>query len=139
MGKKGQTLIFEQVLLFGISVAIFLICFGVFNVYQNFFLSVGNTNQLDEVKEWITANILKVASKEDATSFLIVPIPRYVGDAVYQIELKNEGLEVKNLLTNAIKSSSLYTLNETFALSGKTTSIKGKITIKKEGKQIIVV
>jgi len=137
---KGATLIFEQVMLFAISVAIFLILISVFNVYQNFFVSVSGDNQLDETKEWISSNILKAAEKEDATSFHIIPIPRYISDAVYEVRLSHEGLHVRELATNSEKFSTLYSLNESFVLvPGNVTSIKGKITIKKENNQIIIV
>ena len=138
-GKKGQSLIFEQVLLFAISVTIFLVSFAVFNIYQNFYISVNSVNHLDGAKEWISANILKVAEKGNATSLLIIPIPRTIGDAVYEVKLVPTGLSVRNLLTGATENSTLYTLNQSFALSGAVTSIKGKITIKKEGNQIIIV
>jgi hypothetical protein len=136
---KGQSLIFEQVMLFGISVSIFLILFSVFSVYQKIYLDVGSLNHLDEVKEWISANILKIAEKKESTSFLIIPVPRYMGDSVYEIRLEESGLTVRNILTDDEKVSSLYTLNRTFSLSGTVNSIKGKITIKKEGNKIIIV
>lgn len=138
---KGQTLIFEQVILFGISVAIFLILFSVFTIYQNYYLEVGGSNQLDESKEWISANILKVAEKENATTISIIPIPRNVADAVYSIALSNNEklLILENLLTKEKKTSSLYDIGKKYTLSGNLTSMKGKITIKKEGKLISIV
>lgn len=137
--RKGQTLIFEQVMLFSVSVAIFVICFSVFSVYENYFVSVTSNNQLDEVKEWVSASILKVAEKDSATSILTLNVPRKVGDAVYELSLSEDGLVAKNLLTNTERSSSLYDLGKEFSFSGETTSINGKVTIKKEDKQIIIV
>lgn len=137
--KKGVTLIFEQVMLFAISVAIFLVSFSVFSLYQGFYISVAHDNQLDETKEWISTSILKVAEKGGANSSLVVPLPRQIGDAIYEISLSDEGLTLRNLLTNTTKFSTLYGLSQTFSLSGTLTSDKGKITIKKEGDQIIIV
>lgn len=137
--RKGVTMIFEQVILFAISVSIFLVLFAVFTVYQNSYVSLGTENQLDEAKEWISAHILKISQKKNATASIIIPIPRRIGDAVYEVSLSQEGLNVTNLLTNATKSSTLYNLGESFTLSGKVISIKGKITIKKENSTIIIV
>ena len=136
--RKGQTMIFEQVILFGISVAIFLILFSVFNIYQVVYTGIGNTNHLDEAREWISGNVLKVAEKS-GNSTVTIPISRYIGDAVYEIRLEQTGLNLKNLITNEVKYSSLYGINLTYDLSGLTTSIKGKLTIKKEGSNIIIV
>lgn len=138
MSRKGQSLIFEQVLLFGISVAIFLIFFSIFNIYQVVYIQQGNFNHLDEAKEWVSANILKVAEK-NATTFLIIPIPRLLGEAVYEVKLESKGLTLTNILTNEKKFSNLYLLNQTHSMNGTVNSIKGKITIKKEGNQIIIV
>ena len=139
MGKKGQSLIFEQVLLFGISVALFVVMFAVFTIYQGYFLSVGGDNQLDEVKEWVSGNILKLAEK-DANSSVTIPIPRTIESEAYVITADflgpNPGLKIKH--PSKTKTSSLYSLNTYFSISGSVASVGGKIIIKKENNQIII-
>jgi hypothetical protein len=130
--KKGQSPIFEYVLLFSISIAIFVISFSIFNIYQVHYLSVGAGNQLDEVKEWISSNILKMYEKYDTEALVIIPIPRYIDNAVYDISLKSSGLTVKNLLTNETKHSNLYGMNQSVQLEeSNVKSIKGRVTVKR--------
>jgi len=138
---KGQSLIFEQVLLFSMSVTVFIISFAVFNIYQGYFLSVGGENQLDQVKEWVSANILKLAEKGTAgTSSVTIPIPRTIENTAYTIELSSADLTVKTTVPPVkTKISTLYSLNSYFTFSpAKVPSVNGKITIKKENNQIII-
>ena len=48
--RKAQSVIFEQVILFGIGVAIFIICFAIFNIYQNYFMTISLNDQLGQMK-----------------------------------------------------------------------------------------
>jgi hypothetical protein len=73
---SGQSLVFEQVLLFGIGVAIFVALFAVFTMYQNYFASVNLNNQLDEVKDLIVSNIMKLVEKGNVTAYVSMDIPR---------------------------------------------------------------
>ena len=100
--------------------------------------STNNSNQLDEIKEYVSASVLKVAEIESADITHNILIPRQVGDSVYEISLTNQGLTVRNLLTGEKKFSTLYSLNKTHALSGNITSITGKVTINKKANQIII-
>ncbi len=136
--KKGFSIIIEQVMLFSISVAIFLISFTVFTIYQNYFISVNTSNQLDQVTEWVSSSILGAARTGSSNSSHTISIPRYLENAVYEVELSQTGLEVRNLLNGDSRNSTLYALNETFSLSGTVNSLKGRLTIKKELDKIII-
>jgi len=139
MRKKGQSIIFEHVLLFSISVVIFIISFAVFSIYQNIFVSANSANQLDGTKEWVSAHILKVAQHDDSVeSLLIIPIPQRNGDSAYDIQLTNNGLEIENIISGAKSTSTLFFLNESFTLSGNVSSINGRVIIKREDEQIII-
>lgn len=139
MERKGQSLIFEQVLLFSFSVAIFIAAFTIFSFYQDFYVSSSSNNHLDQTKEWISSQILKTAEQSESTqSLFILPIPKKIENNVYVIRLTNEGLEVENIISNTTASSTLYSLGENFTLSGNVSSINGRITIKREDKQIII-
>ena len=139
MEFKGQSLIFEQVMLFLVSVIIFTVSLTVFTIYQDSFISHGAANHLDEVTEWTSSHILKAAEKgTNSTSLAVVQIPRYIAGSLYILELTSGGLTVTDAASGIEKKSTLYYLNETFQFSGKTTSQKGRLTIKKEGNQIII-
>lgn len=135
---SGQSLIFEQVLLFGIGVGIFVALFAVFTVYQNYFTSVNLHNQLDEVKDVVVLKIIKLIEKENVTTHMVVDIPRRISDEGYEIVLSNNGLDVTSLLTGVSKSSSLYGLNESYNLTGSVMSIFGRIIIYKKENKIIL-
>ena len=135
MKRKGQVIVFEQVMLFAISVTLFLVSISVFSVYQNYYLDVGTENQLDEVKEWVASSILRVAINDQAESTVIIHIPREIGGAVYSVQLTEDQLVIRNLLTDQITTAYLYGLSESYQFdtqSNPVTSNKGKLTIVKK-------
>jgi len=134
---KAQTLVFENVLIFGISVAIFVLCYAVFTSYQLYFSGVGNIDQMNRIKNIITSNVLFLEEKETANSSIIIRIPRKIGGQIYKIKLSNEGVNVST--SDSYVFSSLYILDNSLYISGKTTSIKGKVTIYKRGNKIIII
>ncbi len=134
---KAQTLVFENVLLFGIGVAIFVLCYAVFTSYQLYFSGVGNIDQMNRIKNIITSNVLFLEEKETANSSIIIRIPRKIGGQIYKIKLSNEGVNVST--SDSYVFSSLYILDNSLYISGKTTSIKGKVTIYKRGNKIIII
>lgn len=135
---SGQSLIFEQVLLFGIGVAIFIALFITFAMYQNYFAAVNLHNQLDEVKDVVAFNIMKVIEKENVTAHATLEIPREISDEGYEITLSNSGLVVTSLVSGVTKYSSLYGLNETYNMTGSVMSVFGRFIIYKKENKIIL-
>jgi len=134
----GQSLIFEQVMLFAIGVAIFVALFAVFMVYQNYFASVNLQNQLDEVKDVIVSNIMKLSEKKNVSAYIVMDIPREISEEGYEIILSDKGLNVTSLITGVWKFSSLYGLNESYNLTGRVTSVLGRFIIYKKENKIIL-
>lgn len=137
MRRKGQTLVFEQVLLFGMGVAIFVICFAVFTIYQDFFLSVGGENQHDQVVNLVSTAILKLAEKDQSSnlvSSVTIPIPKAIKNEPYVIRLSSAGLGVvQSGGSGAVKTSTLFYLNQSLTMvQGEVASVQGKITVKIE-------
>jgi hypothetical protein len=131
-------MIFEQVLLFGIGVAIFVVLFVAFAAYQNYFSSINLQNQLSEVKDVMVMNILKVVEKENVTAHVMLEIPRRISDEGYEIVLSNSGLYVNSLVSKVTRSSTLYGLNESYDMTGSVMSVLGRIIIYKKGNKIIL-
>ena len=131
-------MIFEQVLLFGIGVAIFVSLFAAFAVYQNYFLDTNLHNQLNEVKDVVVMNIMKAADKGNATTHVTVDIPRIISNEGYQIYLSSDGLYVTSLMSGVSKYSSLYGLNQTYNMSGSVMSVFGRFIIYKKENKIIL-
>lgn len=135
--KKGQTLIFEQVLLFSIGVAIFIATFALFSVYQSHYISAMRWDQLKGVREYIVSNIIELSEKGEFESSVTLEIPKMIGNDFYRIRLSNNGLNI-SLLTGDIDYdfSSLYGLNSSYTFEGSITSDKGRIIIYKIGNSI---
>lgn len=135
--KKGQVIVFENVLIFTISVAIFIVCFAVFTIYQGYFTQVGISDQVSQVRDYITSHIIILAEKEGMNSSMTVKIPRTVGSEPYEITLSQSGLAVTSLVSGISRTSQVYGLPYVFA-SRRIPSSRGKITIYKKANQIII-
>jgi hypothetical protein len=134
---KAQTLVFENVLIFGIGVAIFILSYAAFTAYQLHFSGVGNNDQMNRVKDILVSNILMLGEKEAVNSSVTLKIPKKIGADVYKVELSNGGINIS--LSNVYVFSPIYNLNKSLTLSGKAVSIKGKVTIYKKGNKIIII
>jgi len=136
--KKGQTLVFEQVLLFTIGIAIFIASFALFSMYQSSYLSVMRWDQLKAVKEYTVSNIIEVSKKHEFESTVLLEIPKRIGNDYYRLTMSPNGLNISFLTGNErdYDSSSLYGLNSSYNLSGSVTSDRGKVIIYKKGNSI---
>lgn len=135
---SGQSLVFEQVLLFGIGVGIFVTLFAAFAVYQMYFSDMSINNQLSEIKDVVVLNIMRLTDKENITASVMLDIPRRVGDEGYEIRLSSNGLVVRSLISGTEKTSSLYGLNQTYNMSGSVMSVLGRFIIYKKENKIIL-
>ncbi len=139
MGKrKGQTVVFEQVLIFSISVAIFIAAFTLFSMYQNQYMSITTRDHLAGVKEYVMSNIIDLAKKEGFNSSITLKIPRTISNRLYILDLSNNGLHVNMTGGNVYEFSSLSALNETFTFGGQVSSDLGVIVIYKKGDKILL-
>ncbi|MBI4182037.1 MAG: hypothetical protein HY520_03665 [Candidatus Aenigmarchaeota archaeon] len=130
--RKGQTLVFEQVLLFSFSVVVFIVAFTIFSITQDITLEANADNQLDAVTELVAESVLAFG-QHPGNGTVVIPVPRVAGDAVYEVELDQAGLTVTNLKDTAItKTHGLYDLKSAYALGGKATSAGGKLIVKKD-------
>jgi hypothetical protein len=114
---KGQSPIFEQVMLFSISIAIFIICLSIFHIYEVYFTDIMMEDQLTGVKDFITSNILTLSKKNENFSMK---------------------LEIPGRILNQIYEINLYNLTESFEFSGSILSSYGKHIIYKKGNKIII-
>ena len=136
---KGVSVIIEYTLLFMFGVIIFISSVSVFGNYEAYFNSVSVNDQLIEISEYVGSNIIKLAEMGNVEdSSIILKIPKKIGNENYMIELSSSGLNVTSTATKVSKHSSLYSLNETFSLSGKASSGAGSVIIYKTGNQIII-
>lgn len=132
MAKKGQILVFENVLIFTIGVTIFIMSFAVFSIYQTQFTYQGTSDQMGQIRDYITSSILMVAEKP-ADSSVTLQIPKTISGEPYEIILSPEGLNVTSRFGH--RFSSLYSIQLDFQ-ERAVPSTRGRITLKREGDQI---
>ncbi len=139
MGKKGASIVFEQVLLFMIGVIIFIACFSMFNSYELYFSESIAANQLEEVSEWIVSNIVGFSEGMEVNSTVRIRIPELVGNEPYMIDLTQEGLNLTGFVSGRSVFSPLSGINQSFSLSGGFSTMHGsEFVIYKRGNQIII-
>ena len=136
---RGQSPIFEQVMLFVLGVAIFIICFSMFKIYEDYFTDITVRDQLDAAKNFIISNILKLSKRSgDINSSIMLKIPRKAVNQPYQVSLSSKGINVTSLASGMYSDSGLYNLSKSFELEGSTLSSYGKCIIYKKGNKIII-
>lgn len=135
MGRKGQSVIFENVLIFTAGIAIFVLFYTVFSIYQVHFTNVGIDSQLSEINDYVSSHILLMAGKDGINSSVTLKIPRTVATELYELELYPTGLNVTSITSNIRKHSSLYNL-PVVLVPKRIPSSSGKITIYKRGNRI---
>ena len=98
------------------------------------------TNQLNEVSEWVTSNIITLSEKEEEiNTTLRVKVPDFVGNEPYTIRLSQEGLNITSFVTNRNIFNPLSSINQTSVLSGGFSTLHGnEFVIYKKGNQIII-
>jgi hypothetical protein len=137
--RKGQVLVFEQVMLFFIGVTIFLVAFSFFLSYQEYASATGTRDQLQETAGYLSWKIISLGQKaEQENATLTVSIPKKAGDESYDIRLFSDGLLLRTTQTRTEAFSPLCMLNQTMKLSGGATSAFDTIVIYKKGKEIII-
>jgi hypothetical protein len=132
---KGQILVFEQVLIFGIAIAIFVSSYALFTMYQNYYVSSSAQDQLTGVKEYVLSNVLKICENTDTNASVVLSIPKMIGNNYYRIRLQSAGLTV-SMEGNVSDFSPLYGLNDTFDFSGMVVSDLGKVVVYKNGRSV---
>lgn len=139
---KGQTRIFEEVLLFGISIAIFVTCLSIFQSYQDHFGFVALNDQALEIGNIVQGNLVEMARLGDANASAVIGIPRQLSGESYFIQLNNTDVTIKTERKGIVYLGRLQMIGKdiggSFSLSGKAASSRGQIIIYKKGDNIIL-
>ncbi len=138
MPVKGQSVVFENVLIFVAGVTIFVLFYSVFTAYQANYTAIGIDSQLSEIRDYISTHILLMAGKEDINSSVTLKIPRTVATELYEIEVYRGGLNLTSSVTGVRKHSGLYNLSVTL-VPKRVPSSAGKVTIYKKGDRINII
>ena len=136
---KGQSLVFEQVMLFFMGVLIFAITVTFFMTYQSHAVAQGTYDQLNEIATHLTWNMINLAQKDyEENSTLVVTIPGTAGEEVYEMKLSDDGLLIRGTMSNSTVFSNLCMLNQTMSLKGMDSSADDIVIIYKKGNEIII-
>jgi len=130
--KKGQSFIIEFILFFVISFSLFT-TISYFFYRQNVFYKgrVGEiTSEL--VNNLISTDIIRGVSCKACDQVLITEeIPSKIGGFYYKTQLDSEGLKTTLFMGEASsKQNQIFNLDETFSLSGESTSENKRAGIK---------
>ncbi len=135
---KGQTAVFEEVLLFGIAVGIFIASFFVFNYYQELALDTTTEDHMKEMLNYISSVVIDISASEGNVS-TIVTIPERINNRYYTIDFNETGITIKTIQRSITVSTNMYGIQESSGLTIKPntiTSISTKIMIYKRGREI---
>jgi hypothetical protein len=139
---KGQNAVFEEVLLFGISVAIFIMAFAIFSMYQNHFTSTSINDHTRAVRDIVLGHVVELTRIDDLNASFTMRIPKEIGGEHYTIYLDNNEIGVVTDLTNITVVSNIASLSTVgggkYTFSGETTSSRGELIIYKRGYNIII-
>ncbi|MBU0953733.1 MAG: hypothetical protein KKA90_04955 [Nanoarchaeota archaeon] len=139
--RKGQSLVFEQVLLFAIGVAIFIVMLSIFSVLRGVWNVQAATDKLDTVSREVATGILSVATDPADFTLRTLVIPRDIAGEVYRIQLVGEKLQLDLSLPSLdlSRDSDLFSLGSTYTLvDSNVWSLHGRLTIKKVGTTISI-
>jgi hypothetical protein len=135
---KAQSLIFEQVLLFMISVAIFIVCFALFQIYESYFTSIALNDQVKAVRDLISSQVLQLIKYEGVDVSTSLRIPKRIGGELYYMSFTGSGLHISTQQSGIAATSDFFRLGDTYSFYGNSTSAKGEIIIYKSGNNIIL-
>lgn len=130
---KGQSVILEFILFFAIVFSLFSTISFFFYNQNNYFQQeiAESTSQL--INDLVSSNILKGIECKSCSSLIIdEKIPSKIGGQYYKVKLDtNYGINT-TLLSSKVysKQSSVLNLNETFSLSGESSSENKRIEIQ---------
>ena len=140
--RKGQSVVFEQVLLFSVGVALFVFLFAVFSGLRGIWNTQAANDKLDAVTDQIAGTIVQVAGDPGQDSLHTVLIPKTVAGESYKVELDANGIVIR-LETgpyHIVKDSALFSLPQAYTFAPSTAwSVRGKLTVKKSGSTISIV
>lgn len=136
---KGQSMVFEQVMLFFMGVVIFSITLAFFMAYQGHVASQGTRDQLKEIAGHLTWSIINLAQRDYLeNTTLAIAIPGTAGQEAYEMELSGDGLLVRANASGTAVFSNLCMLNRTMTLRGRGSSADDTVIIYKKGNEIII-
>ena len=137
MNRMKSQVVFEQVLLFIISVSIFLSTYSFFNMYQNSFSTRMRDIYIDLVGEKILLGIIDICKTGmNTNTTIIINIPDKILGKTYKVSLDNNQLEID--ISGYKKTYKLYGFEDDFEFSGNTQSSGKIILIYKKGNSIIL-
>ena len=130
--KKGQSFIIEFILFFMISFSLFVTIGYYFYSQNEYFKRRVGSDTAELINDLVSVDILRGLSCKGCDEVSIKEdIPSRIGGFYFRIELNEKGLNTSLYSGKGFsKQNPLFNLNESFSLSGSTTSENKIVGIK---------
>ncbi len=116
--RKGQYQIIEQVILFGVGLIILASVFSIFRLLGDRIGVLSVHDNFRGVGFFVSSGILEVhgQGKYFSNATIKLPVPRIVGNQLYEISLNKHGVHINYTDSGAYKTTvGLYNINGTSA------------------------
>ncbi len=137
--RKGQTAVFEEVMLFGIGVAIFIASFFIFNYYQETSLDITAKDHMTEILDYVASELIDISRMEGNVS-LTLQIPEKINDRYYYtIKLNESGVFLRLVPDGPEISSNLYGIQNSWSIvlrENTVASVSRKLMMYKRGNEV---
>ena len=125
----------EQVLIFLAGLVMFMIFLTVFQAYQTGYTGLAQQDVLDLVGQEVYGGLVKVGAFERGS--LELAVPRDAGGIAYDIRMNESGLLVHSVAGGVYSFTTLNAFSG-MVLQGSISSLRGMVSIHKEGNTIIL-
>lgn len=122
---RGQYIVIEQVLLFGVGIVVMMAAYGVFRTLDLQIGKTAATDQFEDVGLGVAGDIVEIyeKSKYFNSSNTTVKIPKILANQMYEIFVDNLGVTVRSVDNPGISSTTgLYNINGTVNVAGRVQS-----------------
>ncbi len=132
--KKGQQLIVEEMILFGIGLIIALGFLSAFQGFEKGAKEQSGKDQIEQMGEIISAQIMELVQTKSEGK-LIFELPQTLGGERYYIKLKQGGILIQTQ-SNKVYVTHVFGLDKKYYFKGGIESSSKKATLTLENKTI---
>lgn len=121
-----------------ISVAIFIVCFALFQIYEDYYRFVALNDQIKAVRDLVSAQVIQLIKYEGVNVTTSLRVPKRINNEYYYISFTGSGLNVSTSVSKIAATSDFFRLGDRYSFIGNSTSARGEIIIYKRGNNIII-
>ena len=95
-----------------ISVAIFIVCFALFQIYEDYYSFVAVNDQVKAIRDIISAQAIQLIKYEGLNVTTSLRVPKRINGEFYYIRFNGTGLNVSLSLSNIAATSDFFRLGK---------------------------